>query len=71
MWIGDKRQRPYMQKRAKTGEMRAYDNTRRSQGGETQASETERRHEKGQTEKEIEGEDGSVCVCVFPTCTCV
>lgn len=62
MWIGDNRQRPYVQKRAKTKEMRAYDNTNQAEGGETQASEMQRLEEERQREKEIKGEDGSVCV---------
>lgn len=58
-----------MQKRAKTREMRADDKTHQAKGGETQASETETGREKdwdivGRREREIKGEDGSVCVYV-------
>lgn len=68
MKIGDKRQWLYMQKRAKTSEMRAFDKTQWAEGGETQASQQRDRKRKKtkDKEREIGGEGGNMCVLVAP-----
>lgn len=63
MQVGDKRQRPYVLKRAMTGVMKAADKKHRAEGGETPGSEMERQEERTRIESQRRDGASHSCTC--------